>query len=309
MLGWVLLAGAAVLLVVGAELFVENVAGAARGLGLTVLATGVLLAGAEPEEMLTGILASAGGRPELAAGDAVGANVTMLTVALGLAAVLRPLPVGRRVRGYAVGAAAAGLLAVCALADGTVSRWDGGGLVAVYVGLVTLVWWREREPPAVGELAEEAGEDRRSRAPRRGIALAVVGVVVMGLGGNLAIRGASRVVDSLGVTDSAVGLTALALATTAELFALAFAAVRRDVPEVAVAGVVGSAVYNATVSLGVAALVHPLRVGGVLGAAVAAAVLPLAVVVLSARGRLTRPAGAVLVAGYAAFLLVVLVGT
>ena len=171
------------------------------------------------------------------------------------------------------------------------------------------VWPRRRLDARLMELAEEAGEDRRSRAPRRGIALAVVGVVVMGLGGNLAIRGASRVVDSLGVTDSAVGLTALALATTAELFALAFAAVRRDVPEVAVAGVVGSAVYNATVSLGVAALVHPLRVGGVLGAAVAAAVLPLAVVVLSARGRLTRPAGAVLVAGYAAFLLVVLVGT
>jgi cation:H+ antiporter len=83
---------AAGLLVGGAELFVENAAAAAARLGVTVLAIGVLLAGAEPEELLTAILAAAQDRPGLAAGDAIGANVTMLTAALGLAAVVRPLP-------------------------------------------------------------------------------------------------------------------------------------------------------------------------------------------------------------------------
>ena len=71
-------------------------------------------------------------------------------------------------------------------------------------------------------------------------------------GGDLAVRGAVRVVESLGRTDSAVGLTVLALATTAELFALVLTAVRHDVPEIAVAGVVGSATYNATATLGAA---------------------------------------------------------
>ena len=79
--GWLLLAAAAVLLVVGAELFVENVAGAARRLGVTVVAVGVLLAGAEPEELLTAVVAALRDRPGLAVGDAVGANVTMLTPA------------------------------------------------------------------------------------------------------------------------------------------------------------------------------------------------------------------------------------
>ncbi len=128
--GVLLLVGAAAALLVGAELFVENVARAARRLGLTVLAVGVLLAGAEPEEALTGVLASAAGRPGLAAGDAIGANVTMLTAALGFAALVRPLPVGRRVREYAVGSAAAGLLAVAALADGLVARREGLLLLA-----------------------------------------------------------------------------------------------------------------------------------------------------------------------------------
>ena len=140
-MGVLLLVLAAVLLVAGAELFVENAAAAAKRLGVTVLAVGLLLAGAEPEELLTAVLASADGHPGLAAGDAVGANVTMLTVTLGLAALIRPVPVGPRVRLYAVLSAVAGGLAVLTLLGGHVARWEGGLLVAAYVLLIALVWW------------------------------------------------------------------------------------------------------------------------------------------------------------------------
>lgn len=311
--GLLLLAGAAALLLAGAELFVENVARAARRLGLTVLAVGVLLAGAEPEEALTGVLASAAGRPGLAAGDAIGANVTMLTAALGLAALVRPLPVGRRVREYALGAAVAGLLAVAALADGTVARWEGALLLAAYVGLVALVWWREREPPAIGELAEvddddddDDGDGGSRGSDARGLLLAVAGIGVMTAGGALAVEGAERVVSGLGATDDAVGLTALALATTAELFALVAAGIRRSVPEVAVAGVVGSAAYNATVSLGLAAVTAPLVAVDVTGAALGAVALAVAVPVLARRGTLGRAAGGLLAAVYVGYVVVTL---
>ena len=313
MTGWLLLVGAAVLLLGGAELFVENAAGAARRLGVTVVAVGVLLAGAEPEELLTAVLAAVRDRPGLAAGDAVGANVTMLTACLGLAAVVRPLHLAHRVRTYAVLSAVAGGLAVLALVSGEVDRLEGGLLLLAYVGLVGLVWWREKEPPAIGELAEVDEEDHEDgddgeRRPAVALGLAVVGIALMLAGGDLAVRGAIRVVDSLGRTDSAVGLTILALATTAELFALVLTAVRHDVPEIAVAGVVGSATYNATATLGAAALARPLDVegGGLLASAVVAALLPLVVVALAGRGRLGRPAGAALLTGYAAYVLLVL---
>lgn len=310
MLGVLLLLGAAVLLVAGAELFVENAAGAARSLGVTVLAVGVLLAGAEPEELLTAVIAALRDRPGLAAGDAVGANVTMFTACLGLAALVRPLRLGRRVREYAMLSSVAGVLAVLALVGGVVGRIEGGLLLVSYVGLVGLVWWREKEPPAIGELAEVSdGNDGTggSRRPTVGLGLALVGVGLMLAGGDLAVRGAVRVVEGLGRTDSAVGLTVLALATTAELFALVLSAARHAVPEIAVAGVVGSAAYNATATLGAAALARPLAVEGVLASAVAAAVLPLAVLGLAPRGRLGRAAGAALVAGYLAYVGLVLV--
>jgi len=307
-IGLLLLAGAAVLLVGGAELFVENAASAARRLGVTVLAVGILLAGAEPEELLTAVLAAAQHRPGLAAGDAIGANVTMLTACLGLAALVRPLQLGRRVMQYAVLAAVAGAFAFLALLDGHVGRVEGALLVLAYIALVGLVWWREREPPKLGELAEldddEDGDGDRSATA--GLLLSLVGVAGMLVGGDLAVNGAVRVVESFGSTDSAVGLTILALATTAELFALVFAAVRHDVPEIAVAGVVGSAAYNATATLGAAALARPLSVDGLVVPAALAALLPIIVLLLAIRGRLGRPAAALLVAVYVVFVAVVL---
>src|SRR5437762_12653973 len=124
-LGLGLLAVSAVLLIAGAELFAENAAAAARGLGITVFGAAFLLAGAEPEEMITSVIASGRHHPGLAAGDAIGANLTMLTLVLGLAALTRPLPFGGRVRGYAIWSALAGGLAVLAVGGSRGERWGG----------------------------------------------------------------------------------------------------------------------------------------------------------------------------------------
>ncbi len=303
LIGLMLLAVSAALLVGGAELFVESAAGAARRLGLTVVALGLLLAGAEPEELITAMYASGRGHPGLAAGDAIGANVTMLTLALGLAAIVAPLPFGRRVRRYAVGAAAAGALAVATLADGRVSRLEGVALLAAYAVLVAVVWLVEKAPPAIGELADinDDIDDDDDDDGGRGLPGIGVGLVLMAGGGVVAVAGAQRVVTALGRTDDTIGLTLLALATTAELFALVFAAARRGATELAVAGVVGSAAYNATATIGAAALVRPLAGLHVTAPAIAAALLPVGLVVAARAGRLPRWAGALLVAGYLAF--------
>ena len=168
------------------------------------------------------------------------------------------------------------------------------------------------KPPTIGEAAEadqeeeEHEEGGRSRPAALGLALAVGGVTLMAAGGWVAVGGAEQVVRALRLTDTAVGLTLLALATTAELFALAWAAMRRGVSEIAVAGVIGSVAYNATVSLGAAALVRPLAVPGILAPAIAAAILPVALLAGTPGGRLTRLAGAVLVTGYGVWVIAVL---
>ena len=257
--GFLLLVASAVLLTAGSELFAEHASAAGRRFGVTALAIGLVLAGAEPEEMVTAIFASARHLPGIAAGDAIGANVTMLTVVLGLAALARPLKISGRVRTYALAASAAGVAAALCLLGGSVGRALGAALVVAYLVAVAVVWWIERRPPAFGEAAEIQEHDEGSPAGRdsRAAALVVVGVAAMAGGGWLAVSGAERIVGSLGLAQSVVGLTFVALATTAELFALVWAAYRRGVEELALAGVLGSAVYNATATLGVAALVVP----------------------------------------------------
>src|SRR5487761_1806965 len=152
-LGLGLLAVSAAMLIAGAELFTENVAAAAHKLGITVFAAAFLLAGAEPEEMITAVIAPGRHRPGLAAGDAIGANLTMLTLVLGLAAVARPLPFGGRVRGYALWSALAGGLAALLVAGGIIGRWQGGLLLAAYLA---------------GVAGAGTAGHRRSRRGRRG---------------------------------------------------------------------------------------------------------------------------------------------
>jgi cation:H+ antiporter len=298
-----LLVAGAVLLTVGAEGFAEHVTGAASRLGVSVLALGLLLAGAEPEEAVTAMLASGQGHPALAAGDAVGANLVILTLALGLAAVLTRLPVDRRGRQYAVAAAVAGAVAWLLLLNGVLGRLEGLLLVLVYVGGVAWVWRREQQPPLVGELAElgEREQDDDEDAAGRALLMVLLGVLAMVAGGALAVRGAESLVGVLHVGESVIGLTVLALATSAEMVALVWAARRRGLSELVVAGTVGSVAYNSTVTLGLAALVSPLGLGRhnvITTVAALTAVLPLVLFAAARSGVLPRAVGAVLVVVY-----------
>jgi cation:H+ antiporter len=305
--GFLFLVISAVLLILGSELFAEYAGAAGRRFGVTALAVGLVLAGAEPEEMVTAIVASVRHLPGIAAGDAIGANVTMLTLVLGLAAFARPLEVHQQVRTYALAAAAAGVAAALCLQGGHVGRVEGLVLVGAYLLAVVVVWRRERRPPAFGEAAElkefAEAKDTSVRRDTRAALLVLLGVGVMAGGGWLAVSGAERIVNSLGLEQSVVGLTLVALATTAELFALVWAAFRRGIEELALAGVLGSALYNATATLGVAALVRPLRVTGLGWQSWLAAGLPILLVIYATVfGRVGRVGGSLLVATYCAYL-------
>lgn len=301
-----LLAGAA-LLTAGAEGFAENVTAASSRLGVSVLALALLLAGAEPEEAVTAMLASGQGHPALAAGDAIGANLVILTLTLGLAALVTRLPVTRRSLEYGVASAVLGGVAFVFLLNGVLGRLEGLLLVLAYVAGVVWVWRREKTPPLIGEMAEleTKGQDREQPdsddATGKALLWVLLGLLGMVVGGFLAVRGAEGLVDVLGVGESVVGLTLLALATSAEMVALVWAARRRGLSEVVVAGTVGAVAYNATVSLGLAALVSPLGLGRhnvIATVAGVTAVLPLVLLLGVRSGILPRTVGALLVVGY-----------
>lgn len=316
--GWVLAALAGLGAIVwGAEAFAEHLGKAAVALSVSSFALALLLAGAEPEELATGIIASARHVPALAFGDVIGANVAMCLVALGVGAVVAPLPFGPRVRRYGLLGLPLGLVCAVFVWGGHVSRLQGGVLVALYIGYVALIWALEGSPPAIGE-AGEVEEAREAAAagrlaPRqvsKDVAIVIAGVVAMAGGGVLLVEGIRHVVH-VQDTQTVVSLTIVGFATAFELVVLAWSASRRGASETVIAAVVGSFAYNATMTLGAAALVRTLSINDPgrlrVPAVIMVASLAVALGLAWRSGKLTRRSGYALIACYPAFVVVAII--
>lgn len=298
----------------GAESFAEHLARAATRLGVSTFALALLLAGAEPEELATAIAATLRGAPAIAFGDIVGANMTICLVALGVGAIVAPLPFGRRVLRYGLFGLPVGATAVALAWDGRVGRGEGAVLVLLYVGYVAAIWVAEHQPPALGELgelAEAAGQLTAEPRTRVGKELAIVlaGLAAMVIGATLLVDAVRNLV---GAEDGQIrlSLTVVGFVTGFELVVLAWSAARRGVSDAVVAGVVGSYAYNATMTLGAAAVLRPLVVSdaGPLRLPMVAMVVALGgVLALAIRRReLGRREGIALLTAYAFFLTLAL---
>ncbi|MCZ7528674.1 MAG: sodium:calcium antiporter, partial [Acidimicrobiia bacterium] len=261
-IGWLVVAlGGVALIVWGAETFAEHLAVASIRLGVSTFALALLLAGAEPEELATAVTASLRDAPAIAFGDVIGANVAICLVALGVGALVAPLPFGGSIMRYGLGGLAAGALAAAIAWDGTVTRAEGAVLVGAYVVFVAAIWILERRPPDLGETAELDEATDAGPHGRVGVELLLViaGVAAMAVGAIALVEGIRRISD-LEATQTVLGLTVVGFATAFELVALAFSSARRGITPAVVAAVVGSYTYNATMTLGAGALARPLQI-------------------------------------------------
>lgn len=316
---WVLVILVSVAAIVwGAETFAEHLGAAAVRLRVSVFALSLLLAGAEPEELATAIAASLRNAPGIALGDVVGANVAVCLVALGVGALVAPLPFGTRVMRYALLGVPLGIIATCMVWDGSVGRLEGGILVLLYVLYVAGIWIVERRPPALGETEEleeaaEALEAETAQGIRRWVGrdllLVLAGLAVLVAGAALLVE-AVRQITQVEETQTTLGLTLIGFATAFELVVLAWSAARRGASEAIVAGVVGSFAYNVTMTLGAAAVVRPLTVLNAnqlhLPLLAMLAALLLVIFLASLKRSLGRVAGGILVAAYPLFVILVL---
>lgn len=300
----------------GAEAFAENLAHAAARLRVSTFALALLLAGAEPEELATAVAATVRNAPAIAFGDVVGANVTICFVALGLGAVIGAVPFGRWASRYGLLALPLGVVSVAFAWDGRVGRVEGGLLILCYVGYVAAIWVAERRPPSLGEaggvdeaLAAAAEQQSAGRIGRE-LLIVAAGLVAMVVGATLLVEGVRNLVHAE-AGQARLSLTVVGFATGFELVVLAWSSARRGISEAVVAAVVGSFAYNATMTLGAAAVVKPLRVvdASVLHPSMVVMIAALAIVMMLVlrHHRLSRRDGWLLLALYPAFIAVALI--
>lgn len=255
-----------VCIVWGAEIFAKHLGAAAVRLQVSSFALALLLAGAEPEELATTIAAALKDAPAIAFGDVIGANIAICLVALGVGAIVAPLPFGQQVMPYALFGFPIGVAAVGFIWDGQVDRIEGAILLALYVLYLSMIWFVERKPPAMGETdaIEEAEEEIAHGGKQKGkvgkeLLLVGAGLVAMAIGSVMLVEAVRQITDVESM-QSTLSLTVVGFATAFELVILCWTAARKGATEVVVAGVVGSFAYNVTMTLGAAALIRPLNI-------------------------------------------------
>lgn len=270
--GALLFLGGLATLIVAAELVVRGASRLAASLGVEPLILGltVVAVGTSAPELAVGITAAHQGAGSLAVGNIAGTNMLNILFILGLVAVLRPLPLQLQVLKLDLPMMVGAALLMLAFAwKGVITPLDGGIMVGVAIlYTVALVRMSRRETAVVKEeyrdmygRAQAVAEQRIVTPERlRNAGLLLVGLALSVLGADWLVSGAVDIARGMHISEAVIGLTIVAIGTSAPELVTAIVASIKDERDVAVGNLLGSSIYNILVILGITCLATP---GGV----------------------------------------------
>lgn len=303
-----LVAGGLVLLVFGGDALVKGAVNLSLRLGIPALIVGltVVAFGTSAPELLVSIQAALAGQAGIALGNVVGSNIANILLILGLPALITTIhsSTSDTTRSYWTMIATTLLLIALSL-GGMLVWWHGlillAGLALMLGDNIRLA----RAHQAAQEPDLEGVDDHM--AMWKILTFIVLGLIGLGLGARFLVDGAVNIARVLGVSETVIGLTLVALGTSLpELVTSIMAAIRRQA-DVAMGNVIGSNIFNILSILGITTLIAPLDVGSnfmafdywvMLG--VALLLLPFAVL----KRDITRGVGVLFVGLYVAYAVV-----
>lgn len=244
-------------------------------IGLTIVAFGT-----SAPELIISIRSALSGFSGLAVGNVVGSNIANIWLVLGVPALICAICCNQKfiTRNLVFMLAASALLiALCFYQPLTL--WHGLLMVAflaiflIDCGLRAKAHRREDAALARAsaeeveeilddEVEELIGEIEKNDdyTPWKMIALIIIGLVGLGLGAELTVQGAIAIARNFGVSDSAIGLTVVAIGTSLPELAATVMAALRGHPGLALGNAIGSNIYNIGGVLGLTALIAPIQV-------------------------------------------------
>lgn len=295
-----------VLLVKGADFFVSGSSSVARRLrippvviGLTIVAMGTSL----PEASVS-ITAAFAGSNEIALSNVIGSNMFNTLVVLGASAFIRPFPIDRDIlrRDQPINTAVTVLLLALVL-DGMLGRFDG---ILLFVCMIVYLFVVVRAALRDRTTAEEA--DIAPLSLPISFVLIAGGIAAIVFGGDLVVDAACEIARVVGLSETVIGLTIVAIGTSLPELVTSVVAARKGESELALGNVVGSNLFNILFILGSSAALSPIGVlseniidlGLLLAVTVALAVICR---LLPNLGKKLGASGILLYAGYTVYLL------
>jgi cation:H+ antiporter len=317
-LDWLLLIAGLVVLLAGGEALVRGATALARSLGVSSMVIGmtVLAFGTSAPELAVNIDASVSGRSAITFGNVIGSNIANVGLILGITTIIQTLRIHRTIITREIpimlGATALTIFLGCDWILGNAperfDRVDGVLLLVAFTAFLFVTVrnaLKARKDDRFMHEAEEEHDEIVSLRPLASMLLTLAGLTGVLLGSHWTVEGATRVAQTLGMSQSLIGLTIVAVGTSLpELTTSLFAALKGHA-DLAIGNIVGSNVFNLLFVLGVSATIHPVPVPAPRGrmdllalAIFALILLPLAVT----QRKLQRVEGALLLAGYIAFM-------
>ena len=304
MLSFVMLVIGFVLLVWGADKFVEGASALARKMGVSPLLVGLTIVafGTSMPELAVSVTAALRGANEIAVGNVVGSNMFNLLVVAGLSAVMDKMLLRRD---WPLSIFAAVLLLVAIAPDHVIARWEGAVLLVIFAVILSrqikaALNDRAQLAAAEAEAAEEAAE--MTKSPVMIWVNIVLGLACIVLGGQLAVNGATGIARMFGLSETLIGLTIVAIGTSLPELVTSIVAARKGQNEIAMGNVIGSNLFNILLILGVSAVITPIPVQAT---SIIDCLFLIAISVVfylpARKGKLGRLPGAVMAAMYVAY--------
>lgn len=259
MLKYIYLIVGFVLLIKGADFFVEGSSSVAKKLrvpsiiiGMTIVAMGTSL----PETSVS-VSASIAAKNDLAISNVIGSNIFNLMVVCGICAVLCPLTVDGTTlkRDFPFSIVIAGLLMALGGIDGVVGRFDGILFLMLFVVFLLIMIYSAKK--SRDNSAPEADE-YKIMPVWKCILYMVGGIAAIAAGGEMVVEGASDIARAFGMSENLIGMTIVALGTSLPELVTSVVAARKNELDMALGNVIGSNIFNILFVLGIASAISPV---------------------------------------------------
>lgn len=258
-----LIAAGMVLLILSANWLVEGASSVAARLGIAPLTIGltVVAFGTSMPELVVNVMATVSGNSGLAIGNVVGSNTINVFLILGLAALVRPLNVQSKTVRIEIpfSLLAALVLFVMAndsLLDGAnqsvLTRTDGITLIGFFIIFLYYTFNSAKSDPLA------PASDVKQRKGWLSIIMIVGGILGLIGGGKVIVDSAVSMAQMLGVSDTMIGLTVVAVGTSLPELATSVVAAYKGKSDIAVGNVVGSNIFNIFFILGISGTLAPI---------------------------------------------------
>lgn len=260
---WFEIIGGLALLLIGGELLVRGAVASAKSMGVSPLLIGLTLVGfgTSTPELVTSVTAALNNSPGIAVGNVVGSNTANILLILGLAALIYPLAIDPKgFRRDAIMLVVSALLCLAVVMYGFIDRWVGVLFVLSLFAYVIYVYRQEKtKPDEAAVVAEHRAEDapKGPKSIALSIAMAIVGIAITIFGAGFLVNGSIALAKGLGISDTIIGLTIVAVGTSMPEFVTSVMAAIRKHSDVAYGNIIGSNIYNILFILGATAVISP----------------------------------------------------